>query len=159
MITGRGDTANIEAVLRTKPDLILDFGSVNGTYMSLADNTQARTGIPYALVDGRFNATPSSLRLLGRLLGAEERAEALALYTEALFTRLDALLAGIPESARPRVYLARGLRDWRRVCAAPSTRRSSSARAGATSLTATTRAEASSMCRRNKSSRGIPMSC
>lgn len=108
MITGRGDTANIEAVLRTKPDLILDFGSVNSTYMSLADNTQARTGIPYALVDGRFSATAASLRLLGRLLGAEERAEALALYTEALFARLDALLAGIPESARPRVYLARG---------------------------------------------------
>lgn len=108
MITGRGDTANVEMVLRTKPDLILDFGSVNGTYVSLADQTQARTGLPYALVDGRFAASASSLRLLGQLLGAPERGEELALYVEDAFVRLDAVLASVPEAARPRVYLARG---------------------------------------------------
>ena len=108
MITGRGDTANVEMVLRTKPDLILDFGSVNGTYISLADNTQARTGIPYALVDGRFPATAGSMRLLGQLLGAPERGEELARYVEDVFARLDAVLAAVPEAARPRVYLARG---------------------------------------------------
>lgn len=108
LITGRGDTANLELLLRTKPDLILDFGSVNGTYISLADNTQARTGIPYALVDGRFAATPASLRLLGALLGAGERGEALARYAEDVFSRLDRALATIPEVSRPSVYLARG---------------------------------------------------
>src|SRR6185503_17114483 len=37
-LTGRGGTANIEVVLKSKPDLILDFGSVRETYASLADN-------------------------------------------------------------------------------------------------------------------------
>src|SRR4029077_20195111 len=36
-ITGRGNTANLEVVLGLKPDLILDVGSVNPTYISLAD--------------------------------------------------------------------------------------------------------------------------
>ena len=36
-LTGRGDTANIEVVLKAKPDLIFDFGSVNPTYVSLAE--------------------------------------------------------------------------------------------------------------------------
>jgi iron complex transport system substrate-binding protein len=36
-ITGRGNTANLEVVLALKPDLILDVGSVNPTYVSLAD--------------------------------------------------------------------------------------------------------------------------
>ena len=42
-LTGRGDTANLEVVLAAKPDLILDFGSIGDTYVSLADRVQAQT--------------------------------------------------------------------------------------------------------------------
>jgi len=108
MLTGRGDTANVELLLKTKPDLVLDFGSVRGTFVSLADNTQQRTGIPYALVDGRFEATAASFRLLGELMGVPERGATLGAYTEDLFKRLDSALTAIPDDKRPRVYLARG---------------------------------------------------
>jgi iron complex transport system substrate-binding protein len=107
-LTGRGGTANLEVVLKVKPDLILDFGSVRETYASLADAVQSQTGIPYVLIDGRFAATPSSLRLLGQIMGVEERAEALAAYVEKAFADIDAALASVSEAARPRVYLARG---------------------------------------------------
>jgi iron complex transport system substrate-binding protein len=70
-ITGRGNTANLETVLALKPDLILDIGSVNDTYISLADRVQQQTGIPYALLDGRFNRTADAYTLLGRLIGRE----------------------------------------------------------------------------------------
>src|SRR5262249_57526866 len=50
-ITGRGNTANLEVVLALKPDLILDVGRVNPTYISLADRVQQHTGLPYALLD------------------------------------------------------------------------------------------------------------
>jgi iron complex transport system substrate-binding protein len=36
-LTGRGNTANVEVVVRTRPDVIVDHGSVRGTYVSLAD--------------------------------------------------------------------------------------------------------------------------
>ena len=108
LLTGRGDTANVEIVLKMKPDLILDFGSVRPTFASLADSVQQRTGISYALVDGRFEATATSMRLLGKMLEVPERGEALARFTEDLFKRLDAALAAVPEQKRPRVYLARG---------------------------------------------------
>ena len=107
-LTGRGGEANLERVLALKPDLIVDFGSVRGTYIDLADRVQAQTGIPYILVDGRFAATASSIRLVGRALGAEARAEALAADAEATFAALDAALGAVPAGARPRVYLARG---------------------------------------------------
>jgi iron complex transport system substrate-binding protein len=107
-LTGRGDTANVEIVLKARPDLVVDFGSLTPTYVSLADATQERTGIPYALVDGRFHATPEALRLLGDMLGVRDRAERLARYAEDLFGRIDATLAGVPERQRPAVYLARG---------------------------------------------------
>jgi iron complex transport system substrate-binding protein len=47
-LTGRGGTANLEAVLRLKPDLIIDSGSLGATYISLADTVQAQAKIPYS---------------------------------------------------------------------------------------------------------------
>lgn len=107
-LTGRGDTANVEVVIKANPDLVVDFGSVRPTFVSLADSVQNRTGIPYVLIDGRFDATPASLRLLGTILGVPDRAETLARYAEDLLRRVDAVVAATPEDSRLRVYLARG---------------------------------------------------
>ena len=107
-LTGRGDTANLEVVLQARPDLILDFGSVRATYVSLAERVQAQTGIPYLLIDGTFANTADAVRLLGAVLGVEERAERIATYVETTFAEIDATLAEVPQEQRPRVYLARG---------------------------------------------------
>ncbi|MGK7753898.1 MULTISPECIES: iron ABC transporter substrate-binding protein [unclassified Roseovarius] len=107
-LTGRGGEANLERVLQIAPDLILDFGSVRDTYIDLADRVQDQTGIPYILIDGRFENTPEALRLLGEALGVPERGDALAQDVEATFARIDAILEDVPEVERPRVYLARG---------------------------------------------------
>src|SRR3954451_19723133 len=81
-ITRRGNTANLEVVLALKPDLIVDIGSVNSTYISLADRVQEQTGIPYALLDGRFDGLAKSYRVIGELIGRREAAEPLARYAE-----------------------------------------------------------------------------
>ncbi len=107
-LTGRGDTANLERVLQARPDLIIDVGSIGDTYVSLADAVQAQTGIPYLLIDGRFEKTPAALRLVADLLGVHERGEQVAHYVEEVFSDLDAVLRAAPEATRPRVYLARG---------------------------------------------------
>ena len=107
-LTGRGGDANLERVLQIRPDLILDFGSIRDTYVDLANRVQDQTGIPYLLIDGRFDNTPQALRLLGTALGVPDRGETLAANVEATFARIDAILADIPQADRPRVYLARG---------------------------------------------------
>jgi iron complex transport system substrate-binding protein len=107
-LTGRGNTVNLERLLEVKPDLIIDFGSVNDTYKSLADTIQAQTGIPYILIDGRFENTPTALRLVGEAIGVKDRGEELAQYVEGLFAEIDTGLAGVEDKDRPRVYLARG---------------------------------------------------
>lgn len=107
-LTGRGGTASIEAVLAMKPDLIVDIGSVDATYASLADRVQEQTGIPYVLIDGRFARTADILRTFGDLLGEQENADALAAYAEDAMARLDAVAAGVLEENRPRVYYGRG---------------------------------------------------
>ena len=106
-LTGRGNTANLEVVLRNEPDLIVDFGAVSRAHVSLADRTQAHTGVPYLLIDGTFENTAAALRLMGDVLGVRARANDLAAYVEDVFENLDAALADIPVEDRPRVYLAR----------------------------------------------------
>ena len=109
-ITGRGNTANLEVVLALKPDLILDVGSVNPTYISLADRVQQQTGIPYALLDGRFEGIPLSYRTLGALIGRREQGESLARNAEDTMKTITQRVGTIPPDRRPRVYYARGPR-------------------------------------------------
>ena len=73
-LTGRGNTANVEVVLKAKTDLIVDVGSTGEPYASLAKQVQQQTGIPYALFDGRIESTPATLRALGKLMGNEREA-------------------------------------------------------------------------------------
>ncbi len=109
-ITGRGNTANLEEVLALKPDLILDIGSVNATYISLADRVQEQTGIPYALLDGRFDGIAGAYRTLGELVGRRDGAQALARYAEETLRTIAGRIAAVPKDRRPRVYYARGPR-------------------------------------------------
>jgi iron complex transport system substrate-binding protein len=109
-ITGRGNTANLETVIALKPDLILDVGSTRATFVSLATRVQEQTGIPYALLDGRFDAISATYRKLGELTGRRQDAEKLAGYADGTLKMIQDRIAGIAPSSRPRVYYARGPR-------------------------------------------------
>src|SRR4051812_39101242 len=103
-ITGRGNTANLETVLALKPDLILDVGSTSSTFVSLADRVQEQTGIPYALLDGRFAGIARTYRSLGELIGRREDAEKHARYTEDTLKTILGRVDPIATGERPRVY-------------------------------------------------------
>ena len=110
-ITGRGNTANLEVVLALKPDLILDVGSTSPTFVSLATRVQEQTGIPYALLDGRFDAAVETYRKLGEL--THRRAgggSARGLCRRNHERRSASASMRLPQDQRPRVYYARGPR-------------------------------------------------
>lgn len=109
-LTGRGNTVNLEAVVKAAPDLIVDLGSVGETYVSLADRIRQQTGIPYVLIGGGLADTPATLRKLGAVLGTPARAEALARYAAETLALIRHGIAGVPPAQRPSVYLARGPR-------------------------------------------------
>lgn len=104
-LTGRGNTANVESVMAAKPDVIIDYGSINPTYVSLADRVQEQTGIPYILIDGSFAEMARAIALTGELLAVPEKAGELSAYVEATLRAVDAARSG---QTPPRVYYARG---------------------------------------------------
>jgi iron complex transport system substrate-binding protein len=107
-LTGRGNTANVEVVLKAKPDFIVDYGAVNDAYASLADRVQQQTGIPYMLLDGDFDRMAEAILQLGRIANEEKRAEGLARYAQDTVADITRRIAKIPASQRPRVYYGRG---------------------------------------------------
>src|SRR4249919_1666851 len=109
-ITGRGNTANLESVIALKPDLILDVGSTSATFVSLAERVQQQTGIPYALLDGRFDAIAPTYRKLGELINRQDDGGKLARYADDTVKTIIGRIATIAPSTRPRVYYARGPR-------------------------------------------------
>jgi iron complex transport system substrate-binding protein len=107
-LTGRGNTANTEVMLKAKPDLIIDMGATNATFASLADRVQAQTGIPYILLDGRFDKMSENMRALGKILGDEKRANELAEYMDKTLGDIRKKIDTIPKDRRPTVYYGRG---------------------------------------------------
>jgi iron complex transport system substrate-binding protein len=109
-ITGRGNTANLETVIALKPDLILDVGSTSATYVSLAERVQQQTGIPYALLDGRFLSLSTTYERLGKLIGRAGDGADFADYCNMTLGAITNRIAFVPAEKRPRVYYARGPR-------------------------------------------------
>lgn len=107
-LTGRGNTVNLETVVAADPDLIVDLGSVNDTYASLADRVQEQTGVPTILIAGRLDDLPKAYRDLGGVLGVPELAEKQAAWIERALDDVRGRVAAIPSDKRPRVYFARG---------------------------------------------------
>ncbi|MEO8386400.1 MAG: iron ABC transporter substrate-binding protein [Betaproteobacteria bacterium] len=107
-LTGRGNTANVEVVLKTKPDIIIDMGATNATFSSLADRVQEQTGIPYILLDGRFDKMTENMRALGKILGNEKRANELGDYMDKTLGDIRKKIETIPKDKRPTIYYGRG---------------------------------------------------
>jgi iron complex transport system substrate-binding protein len=105
-LTGRGNTASVEVVLKAKTDLIVDVGSTGATLASLASQVQEQTKIPYALFDGRMEATPAALRALGTLMGDQPEAEELAAWYEDQLKEVRQRVGRA--SSHPLVYYGRG---------------------------------------------------
>jgi iron complex transport system substrate-binding protein len=107
-LTGRGNTANVEVVLKEKPDVIIDVGATNATFSSLADRVQSQTGIPYVLLDGRLQTTPLQIEKIASILGTPESGRELSAYASRILGGLRERISAIPADKRPEVYYARG---------------------------------------------------
>jgi len=104
---GLGHTPNLEVMLRAKPQLVICWreNAVSNRF----DAFLRRFNIPLAYVTlERLQDYPRDIRLMGRLLDREQRAEKLAVYAEQSLSQILPRAAAIPEKRRVRVYYALG---------------------------------------------------
>lgn len=106
-LSGRGSTVSVETLLKLQPDLILDAGTADATYVSGARRVSEQTNLPTVLVQGRLDEHAAQLREVGQLLGVRERAEKLAVYADAVLALAAQVRASVHLAQRPRVYYGR----------------------------------------------------
>ena len=109
-LTGRDNTANVEAVLARRPDLVLDYGSIGPTHVSLAERVQSQTALPTLLLDGALAQIPRTYRLLGDILDRREAAEARADAAGRILAEAADASERLRARGRPRVLYVRGPR-------------------------------------------------
>lgn len=107
-LAGRGSTIAVEKLLQLRPDLILDAGAADATYISAARAVHEQTGVPCVLTHGRMPEHPAQLRAVGRIVGEARRAEPLAVYADAVLALAGRVRQDTPVHRRPRVYFGRG---------------------------------------------------
>ena len=91
-------------LLALKPDVYVDYGTVQDDYVAAVAAVQRRTKVPGIILDGALSRIPEIYRRLGPALGVPARGERLAAAAERLLTKYRNALGS---SATPvRVYLA-----------------------------------------------------
>ena len=98
----------VQVVARMRPDLIIEAGPVTPEAAARAEQIQQQTGVPYLVLDNGIEATPHNLRIIGALLGAAERGDDLAKYTDYAIDSMRGRLLIAPADERPIVYYGRG---------------------------------------------------
>jgi iron complex transport system substrate-binding protein len=100
---GGTNTFNTEAIIALKPDIILNM-NYNHENSEMVKQLAAQSGIPVVNISSGLKDTPSSCRLLGIILGVEERGNELADYTKGILDRISGMVSKVPESERLKVY-------------------------------------------------------
>lgn len=107
-LAGRASTLSLEALLALKPDLVVDCGNADETWLSQAKQVYAQTQIPWLLINGELRQTPQQLHAAGKALGTETRTAAQAALAQKFIDEAD-IFSRSP-AAKLRFYAARGAR-------------------------------------------------
>jgi iron complex transport system substrate-binding protein len=107
-LAGRASTLSPEALLALKPDLVVDCGNADETWLSQARQVSAQTQIPWLLINGDLRRSPEQLLAAGKALGVDSRARAQARLARRFID--EALAFSHSPRAKLRFYAARGAR-------------------------------------------------
>lgn len=83
---GKGEL-NLEELLNTAPQLVIDVGESKDGMASDLDALQEQTGIPFVHIDAHIDTMGDTYRMLGELLNREADAEILAVSCEKIYGR------------------------------------------------------------------------
>ena len=88
---GKGEM-DLEALLAAAPDVVIDIGEAKKTMAEDLTTLTEQTGIPFIHIDATVATAPDAYRILGQLLGREEKAEELASWCEDTYTMIDSMM-------------------------------------------------------------------
>ncbi|MGN0968739.1 MAG: ABC transporter substrate-binding protein [Oscillospiraceae bacterium] len=107
---GSKSTINLESLLDSQPQIIIDLGDSKEGIKGDMDALQKQTGIPVVFIEADLSHMAQAFRMLGQLMGAKaDRCEKLAAYVEETLALAQTTAAQIPESERVSVMYTSGV--------------------------------------------------
>ncbi len=88
---GKGEM-NLEALLDAAPDVVIDIGDANPSVAEDMDALTEQTGIPFVHIDATTETSAEAYRVLGDLLGRQEKAEKLASWCEDTLAMINSVM-------------------------------------------------------------------
>ena len=101
---------NTEELVKVKPDVIFSVGpdAIDQTTVSTANKLQEQLKIPVIVIDNSDKKIDKAYALMGKILGAQDRAKKLAAYCTSTIKEVTAATKNIPKEKRVNVYYAEG---------------------------------------------------
>lgn len=106
---GKSMTGSVEEILRHHIDLLVMMIGVDEAAIAQAERIEEATGIPVVILDSALTELDHAYKVLGGILGEEERAATLGAYCREAVDEVTGRAAEIPEAERVTVYYAEGL--------------------------------------------------
>ena len=100
------NSGNEEEILREAPDIIISMGNLDDSWISKADESQAKLGIPFLMIDGNLENLDKSYEFLGDILGEQEICKELSKYCKETIEDTKKLAKKIPVEKRKKIYYA-----------------------------------------------------
>ncbi len=99
-VLGAKDDLNREAVAAADPQVIIDTGEARKDTLESLDALQEQLGIPVVFVEAKLEDYGAAYKVLGELLGMEDRGNELSAYCTQAYDKVESTMATIPESER-----------------------------------------------------------
>ena len=99
-VLGAKDDLNREAVAAADPQVIIDTGEAKKDTLESLDALQEQLGIPVVFVEAKLEDYGAAYKVLGELLGMEDRGNELSAYCTQAYDKVESTMATIPESER-----------------------------------------------------------
>ncbi|MFY9113659.1 MAG: ABC transporter substrate-binding protein [Dethiobacteria bacterium] len=104
---GKGDL-NLEEIVRADPQVIIDIGESKSSIVEDMDGITAQVGIPAVHIQAATETTGEAYRMLGKLLGREKEAEALAGYCEDVYRKTRDIVERVGDEGKVKLLYCTG---------------------------------------------------
>ena len=105
---GAGGTFNLEEIIRTSPNIIIDIGERKAGIDTDMDSIQSRTGIPVIFIEATMDTIADAYDTLGEILGIDGQAAELSRYIRDVMVFAEEARKAIPDDQRPLVMYSQG---------------------------------------------------
>ena len=105
---GGSGTFNLEEIIRTSPDIIIDMGERMYGISDDMDSIQSSTGIPAIFIEATIGTMAEAYDMLGDILGMETQAAEMSGYIRGVMDFAEEVKNSIPFDERPSVLHSQG---------------------------------------------------